>query len=70
MNNEHVDLVKEVVIARIAREEMEGELVKLKISYAELLGKFSEGLMLNGGGIGSGSGSGTTNGQKGFLLRR
>lgn len=36
MNTEHVDLVKELVMAKIAREEMETELVKYKAMCAQL----------------------------------
>lgn len=36
MNTEHVDLVKELVMAKIAREEMETELVQYKAMCAQL----------------------------------
>ncbi len=35
LNAEHVDMVKDVVMAKIAKEEMAEELVKYKMMYAE-----------------------------------
>ncbi|EPQ30179.1 uncharacterized protein PFL1_02295 [Pseudozyma flocculosa PF-1] len=37
VNKEHVDLVKSVVMAKIAKEEMAEELVKYKMMYAEVV---------------------------------
>ncbi|SCV71409.1 BQ2448_2997 [Microbotryum intermedium] len=36
INTEHCDLVKQVVMAKLEREELEDELVKYKIAYADL----------------------------------
>jgi chromosome segregation ATPase len=36
INQEHVELVKELVESRLAREETENELVRYKLLYAEL----------------------------------
>ncbi|KAH7108153.1 RabGAP/TBC [Auriculariales sp. MPI-PUGE-AT-0066] len=37
LNTEHCDIVKELVMARISHEEVEGELVRYKLMYAELV---------------------------------
>ena len=36
INQEHVELVKQLVESRLAREETEAELVRYKLMYAEL----------------------------------
>jgi hypothetical protein len=43
MNNEHVELVRQLVLAKIAKEDMENELVRYKSLYAQLAGTREDG---------------------------
>ncbi|KAL1405949.1 GTPase-activating protein [Vanrija albida] len=43
MNNEHVELVRQLVLAKIAKEDMENELVRYKSLYAQLAGNREDG---------------------------
>jgi len=44
MNADHVDLVKQLVMTKIEKEEMESELVKYKMLYAELMHQSEDSL--------------------------
>lgn len=79
MNKEHVELVKELVLAKIAKEDMENELVRYKALYAELahahapdvLARLSknpseERLSVTLGGGGGGGGGSAAGGGSGY----
>ncbi|KAK0537986.1 GTPase-activating protein [Tilletia horrida] len=66
VNNEHVDLVKQVVMAKLEKDEIAEELARYKLMYAEAVlqadqgnGPGGRGSLAGLGGIGSAGGSST-----------